>query len=237
MTGEGGRRLARDAAGHQSRTFTLERMARGLGRMVRVFTDLEDVPPFDDIAAPDTGETTVWAVDWDTHATPRWQPVNIGAGGGTGGHATARATGDTTPDSWLDWSEASDPSWEPTLWAGGLAGDTVGGLVVSEPGFYDVAVVGVSEDAFTISAAATHGTAGGWQFASEVGSDLPFCRQDLAIVEHAGAGEGGASGSIQMALAAGHRVMVSITTAGYVEWSLSLELVARADIVDGSCGG
>lgn len=215
--------------GLERRVFSLERRLSAALRSLR-FTDLEDVPPFEDITAPDSGETTVWAVDWDTYATPRWQPVNIGAGGG--GYATARASGDTTPDSWLDWSEASDPAWEPTLYAGSLGTDVVGGIVVTEPGFYDVAVVGVSDDAFTIEALAIQWT-GGWQFAGE---DPPSCRQNLAIIEGADAGDGGASGSIQMALGADHWVQVRIVTAGFVYWSLSLELVAPADIVDGSCG-
>lgn len=201
-------------------------MAR-VGRMVRFFTDLEDVPPFEDITAPDPGETTVWAVDWDTYATPRWQPVNLAGGGG---YATARATGNTTPDSWLDWSEASDPAWEMSLYAGSLWTNEVGGLVVAEPGFYDVAVVGVSDDAFTIEAIANSQ----WQFASEA-DESPTCRTNLKIMEGADAGDGGASGSIQMALGAGHQVLVEIVTAGSVNWSLSLELVAPADIVDGSC--
>ena len=221
--------------GLERRVFSLERRLSAALRSLR-FTDLEDVPPFEDITAPDSGETTVWAVDWDTYATPRWQPVNIGAGGGSGGYATARATGDTTPDSWLDWSWASDPGWTPELYAGGLSTNVVGGLVVAEPGFYDVAVVGVSDDAFTIEALAIHGSAGGWQFASEA-DESPACRQDLAIIEGADAGDGVASGSIQMALGADHWVLVRIVTAGFVDWSLSLELVAPADIVDGSCDG
>lgn len=234
MTAEGGRRLARDAAGHQSRTFTLERMARGFGRMVRVFPDLEDVPPFDDIAPPVEGEETVWAVNWEDYAAPRWEPRNIAAGG-SAGFSTARATGDTAPDSWLDWAEASDPAWEMSLYAGGLGTDVVGGLVVALPGMYSVEVVGVSDDEFTIEAF-SDSTAGGWQWAAEVEEVPPFCRSNLKIMERAAAGDGGASGAIQMALPAGHRVLVRIVTAGYVEWSLSMHLTAPADVVDGSCG-
>lgn len=216
--------------GLERRVFSLERRLSAALRSLR-FTDLEDVPPFAEITAPDTDETTVWAVDWDTFDSPRWMPVNIGAGGGTGGYATARASGNTSPYSWLDWSQASDPAWEPTLYAGGLGSDLCGGIVIAEPGFYDIAAVGVSEDAFTIEALST---ASGWQFADE---DPPACRYNLSVIEHAEAGDGGASGSIQMALAAEDQVLVRVVTAGFVVWSLSVELVAPADIVDGSCGG
>lgn len=220
----------------QSTSDELTFQGRRLNDVERRLTDTKGVERFDELLdvaavdadAPDDGDVPIYDA-----ARERWVPGP--AAGGTGGYATARATGDTTPDSWLDWSEASDPTWEPTLYAGGLATDVCGGIVVAEPGFYDVAVVGVSEDAFTIEAF-SDSTAGGWQWASEADEVPPFCRSNLKIMEGADAGDGGASGSIQMALPADHRVLVRIVTAGFVEWSLSLELVAPADIVDGTCG-
>lgn len=119
MTGEGGRRLARDAASHQSRTFTLERMARGLGRMVRVFTDLEDVPPFDVefidtvlMPAEVAGDTVVWGVG-DHLFGQRWAPVRIAPGGGGGG-VGARARSQWDGSDWAAWepiSRTAGVSW------------------------------------------------------------------------------------------------------------------------------
>ena len=206
----------------ERRLLSLERRFRDFAAgSVRYLHQLLDVDiTYDGPSAVADGDVLTYDADIE-----RW----VNGSGGTGGYATARASGDTTPDSWLDWSEASDPGWTPELYAGGLDTDVVGGIVVTEPGFYDVAVVGVSDDAFTIEALAIDG---GWQFAGE---DPPSCRQNLAIIEGADAGDGGASGSIQMALGADHWVQVRIVTAGFVYWSLSLELVAPADIVDGSC--
>ena len=221
---------------YEKRLLDLERRSSAQAAMPsvpRVLNDLDDVEVLYDSldvgVPPVDGEVLTYNAARDL-----WVPAPVTASG-MGGYATARATGDNSPDSWLDWSEASDPSWEPTLYAGALSTDVVGGLVVTEPGFYDVAVVGLSSSAFTIEAF-SDSDAGGWQFADEVGEDPPLCRSNLKIMEAAGASEGGASGSIQMGLPADHRVLVRIDTAGTVDWSLSLELVAPADIVDGTCG-
>lgn len=206
----------------ERRLLSLERRFRDFAAgSVRYLHQLLDVDiTYDGPSAVADGDVLTYDADIE-----RW--VN-GSGGG-GGYSTIRVSGDTSPWSAEDWALASGYGLM-YIYSGSVGSGICGGVVVSTPGIYSVEVVTESEDAHTVEALADS-VAGGWQFADESSQ----CRGNPVIIEHAEAGDGGASGAVQMALAGGHLVLVRITTAGYVGWSLSMHLVAPADIVNGSC--
>lgn len=205
--------------GLERRVFSLERRLSAALRSLR-FTDLEDVPPFAEITAPDTDESTVWAVDWDTFDSPRWMPVNIGAAGGTGAYASIRVDDEEGTGTTLRWSLAS----EPGLSIAPVATGGTRGAAVTAAGVYQVNAWAWSNG--TATRVLVYGP--------QIDVDSEPCLGQSAADD----GVTAAAASTLMALPAGGHVAVTVTHDGTeAGWTLTMHLVHEAEVAEGICGG